>query len=209
MTLTTVLRAVASALKLPVIAILIILAVVTVVILGMLIAEVFTERRKFSPALSQLIDDIQSAPNPEICVANSGLLKQQKADLLEMLSHPSASPQVRETLAVNLVAKQQARFDNRIKVTDYISKVAPMLGLMGTLIPLGPGLIGIGEGNVEILSSSLLVAFDTTVLGLAIAAVALFISVIRKSWYAKYMNDFEAAAEVVLDRAATDSCTLN
>ena len=209
MTLTTVLRAVASALKLPVIAILIILAVVTVVILGMLIAEVFTERRKFSPALSQLIDDIQSAPNPEICVANSGLLKQQKADLLEMLSHPSASPQVRETLAVNLVAKQQARFDNRIKVTDYISKVAPMLGLMGTLIPLGPGLIGIGEGNVEILSSSLLVAFDTTVLGLAIAAVALFISVIRMSWYAKYMNDFEAAAEVVLDRAATDSCTLN
>ena len=71
--------------------------------------------------------------------------------------------------------------DNRVKITDLIAKVAPMLGLMGTLIPLGPGIVAIGEGDVQVLAESLLIAFDTTVLGLIVAAVALCVSTIRKA----------------------------
>ena len=44
-------------------------------------------------------------------------------------------------------------------------------------------------------------AFDTTVLGLLVAAVALIVSTIRKSWYAKYMAAFEAATECTLEWA--------
>lgn len=38
-----------------------------------------------------------------------------------------------------------------------------MLGLLGTLIPLGPGIIALGQGDTQTLSTSLLTAFDTTI----------------------------------------------
>ena len=40
-------------------------------------------------------------------------------------------------------------------------------------------------------------------MGLAIAAIALVITLIHKSWYTRYMAGFEAAAECVLEHAAS------
>ena len=196
-----VLRIIASSLQTPVVVLLIALVVVMVVIVGMLIAEVFTERLQFKVSLPRLVDDLRNDANTEEVIERSDLLRRQKDALLELLAHPSIDDASRESLAVNLVSKEQEHFDIRVKVTDTIAKVAPMLGLMGTLIPLGPGLIAIGEGDTAILSESLLIAFDTTILGLIVAAVALVVSVIRKTWYAKYMAAFEAAAECTLQIA--------
>lgn len=201
MSLTDILRTIASSLQSPVIVILIALTVAIVIILGMFIAEIFTERLKFKISLPRLVDELNSDKDTERVIRGSGLLKRQKKALLELLKHPSASASERESMAVNLVSAEQAHYDNRVKVTDVIAKVAPMLGLMGTLIPLGPGLIAIGQGDTEVLSQSLLIAFDTTILGLAVSVVALIISAIRKSWYAKYMSAFESAAECVLETA--------
>ena len=50
----------------------------------------------------------------------------------------------------------------RIERADLLARVGPMLGLMGTLIPLGPGLAALGQGNVTILADAVTVAFDTT-----------------------------------------------
>lgn len=201
MSLTDVLRTIASSLQSPVIVILIALTIAIVIILGMFIAEIFTERLKFKISLPRLVDELNSDKDTERVIRGSGLLKRQKKALLELLKHPSASASERESMAVNLVSAEQAHYDNRVKVTDVIAKVAPMLGLMGTLIPLGPGLIAIGQGDTEVLSQSLLIAFDTTILGLAVSVVALIISAVRKSWYAKYMSAFESAAECVLETA--------
>lgn len=201
MSLTDILRTIASSLQSPVIVILIALTVAIVIILGMFIAEIFTERLKFKISLPRLVDELNSDKDTERVIRGSGLLKRQKKALLELLKHPSASASERESMAVNLVSAEQAHYDNRVKVTDVIAKVAPMLGLMGTLIPLGPGLIAIGQGDTEVLSQSLLIAFDTTILGLAVSVVALIISAVRKSWYAKYMSAFESAAECVLETA--------
>ena len=198
MSLTDILRAIASSLQTPVIVILIALTAAMVVILGMFIAEVFTERVKFTASLPKLVDALNAGGDAREVIRASGLLRRQKHALLELLKHPAISAAERESLAVNLVAAEQAHFDNRVKLTDVIAKVAPMLGLMGTLIPLGPGLVAIGQGNTETLSQSLLIAFDTTVLGLAVAAVALCVSAVRKAWYTRYMASFEAAAECVL-----------
>ena len=187
--------------QVPVIVILIALVVVMVVIVGMVVAEVFTERRYFNLSLPALIDDLQHSADTENVVRDSGMLGRQKRSLLELLRHRDATENELESLAVDLVFQEQAHFDRRVKATDLISKIAPMLGLMGTLIPLGPGIAAISSGDTELLSSSLLIAFDTTVLGLIVAAVALVVSTIRKTWYAKYMSAFEAAAECVLEKA--------
>ncbi len=79
------------------------------------------------------------------------------------------------------------RFEMRLEViverTVLPAKVGPMLGLAGTLIPLGPALKGMAAGNVALLSQSLIVAFTTAVVGLAIAGPCFWISTVRKRWY--------------------------
>ena len=55
-------------------------------------------------------------------------------------------------ISSTLTAEEQAIFDNRVKITDLISKVSPMLGLMGTLIPLGPGIQALGNADTSALS---------------------------------------------------------
>lgn len=199
--LITIMHTVTSALQVPVVVLLMLLGVTMVVLLGMLVAEFFTERRYFKLSIPDLIDDLQHSDDPEAVIRKSGMLRRQKAALFELLNHPDATPSERESMAVNIVAQEEAIFDNRVKVTDFISKVGPMLGLMGTLIPLGPGVIAIGVGDTQTLSDSLLVAFDTTITGLLVAGLALLISTVRKAWYAKYNAAFAAACEVVLEKA--------
>ena len=74
-----------------------------------------------------------------------------------------------------------------------------MFGLMGTLIPLGPGLIALGQGDTKTLSSSLLIAIDTTVAGLISAAVSYIISSVRNRWYEEYMVNLETVMECILE----------
>ena len=76
----------------------------------------------------------------------------------------------------------------RIERADFITRLAPMLGLMGTLIPLGPGLAALGDGDVKILSTAMSVAFDTTVLGLLAGMTGFVIARLRRRWYDKALS---------------------
>lgn len=73
--------------------------------------------------------------------------------------------------------------NTHLERSDLLARSGPILGLMGTLIPLGPGLTALGDGNIDILATALTVAFDTTVVGLLIGLVAYALSRIRRRWY--------------------------
>ena len=120
-----------------------------------------------------------------------------KKPILNILDHPEYQTYVRDALCENAVEEISAKYGKIIKITDIISRIAPMFGLLGTLIPLGPGIIALGQGDTFTLSGSLLTAFDTTVAGLICAAVAIIISSVRKSIYNKYMSIFEATVECI------------
>ncbi len=79
----------------------------------------------------------------------------------------------------------------RISRADVLARVGPMLGLMGTLIPLGPGLAGLGRGDVRVLAASVTLAFDTTVLGLGIGAVGYAVGQLRRRRYARLLDELE------------------
>lgn len=51
---------------------------------------------------------------------------------------------------------------------------------MGTLIPMGAGLASLGTGDISTLSQTIIVPFDTTVVGVGSGAVAYSISKVRK-----------------------------
>ena len=83
----------------------------------------------------------------------------------------------------------------RIERADFITRIAPMLGLMGTLIPLGPGLAALGQGELSILTTAMTVAFDTTVIGLLAGIVGFVLGRMRRRWYDAIVGDLEAAEE--------------
>lgn len=195
-------RAIASAMEIPVIVLLLILIAVTVFMIGWIISEFFTERRHLRAKLPKMVDELNAAKDTQDiddCIRNSELLRRQKRSLRELISHPDITPLMRESLAVRLIQQEQAFYDRRLRISDVIAKIGPMLGLLGTLIPLGPGIIALGQGDTITLSSSLLTAFDTTIMGLIAAAAAVVISTIRSRWYADYMSVLETLMECILE----------
>ena len=205
---STILRSAASAMSVPVQIILILFMVFALFSIGWVLVEYFTEHRKMKAVLEVLLDDIRSEEQPlEKVITESSLLDRQKNVLIELTHHASMSSDLRASLADSLVEKESDHYDSVVKITDVVSKLAPMFGLLGTLIPLGPGLIALGQGDTYVLSTSLLTAFDTTIAGLLAAAVCLVISTIRKRWYSGYMSDLETLADCVLEveeRSSTD-----
>ena len=196
-----ILRAISSGLQIPTIIILIILILAMVVILVSFIAEYFTERKSLTVNITELVDQIQGKNTNEMIaiIDGSNLLKRQKAAALELIKRINYSDNTREALARQMLSDEESVYARRTKITDIIARVAPMFGLMGTLIPLGPGLIALAQGDTKTLSDSLLVAFDTTVAGLVSAAVAYIISGVRKNWYEKYMVGLETIMESILE----------
>ncbi len=193
------LRAVSSALEVPVIVVLILFLLLAAALTGWLISEYCTERRRLKVALPELMEQLRASDDLAATIASSGLLRRQKAALTELTNHPGFTPVMREALALRLLDAEQSRYDRIVKLSEMLAKLAPMFGLLGTLIPLGPGIIALGQGDTYTLSTSLLTAFDTTVAGLVAAAFATVISAVRRGWYREYGSILEALAEEILE----------
>lgn len=198
-----ILRTISGAMEGPVVVLLILFIAFSVFSIGWLIAEYFSEHRHMKENLPELTEKLrQAGADRRQVIRDSRLNRRQRAALLELLEHPDFSPALRESLGVNLLEREQAYYDRIIKITELVSKLSPMLGLLGTLIPLGPGIIALGQGDTYTLSASLLTAFDTTVAGLCAAAVCLVITGIRKRWYSGYLADLETLMDFVCEGEA-------
>jgi biopolymer transport protein ExbB/TolQ len=77
----------------------------------------------------------------------------------------------------------------RVERLGIMSKVGPMLGLIGTLIPLQPALAGLAHGDMQAMGANLQIGFTTTVLGLLVGGACYAVSTILKNWYAQDLTD--------------------
>ena len=85
----------------------------------------------------------------------------------------------------------------RLERTRILVRIGPMLGLMGTLIPLAPALVGLASGNVQELSDNLVTAFSVTVIGLLIGGLAFLVSIVRDRLYSQDISDMEYLLELL------------
>lgn len=92
------------------------------------------------------------------------------------------------------LAAVERRAHQRIERADILTRTAPMLGLMATLISLGPGLTALTGGNLGMLAEAMHTAFDTTVLGIAAGLVGFVIGRLRRRWYDEALTRWERAA---------------
>jgi len=99
--------------------------------------------------------------------------------------------------AEKLLQDYELRIAKELEKAKLVVKLGPMFGLMGTLIPLGPALMGLTAGNIQQLATNLVVAFSTTVLGLLSGGIAYTISLVKKRWYTQDLSDMEYVVEVL------------
>ena len=101
---------------------------------------------------------------------------------------------LRRLAAANDLLLIQRIARHRLERADLLARIPPMLGLMATIIPLGPGLAALGQGNPGELASAVTVAFDATVLGLVAGIGGLVVGKLRRRWYEELLETLEDAA---------------
>lgn len=67
------------------------------------------------------------------------------------------------------------------------SRVTPMLGLVATMIPMGPALKSLSDGDLAQVSHNLTVAFSAVILALIAASITFWITNVRRRWLAEEM----------------------
>lgn len=80
---------------------------------------------------------------------------------------------------------------HRLERADFLARIPPMLGLMATIIPLGPGLAALGQGQPAQLATAVTTAFDATVLGLIAGIIGLIVGKVRRRWYEDVLEQLE------------------
>lgn len=76
----------------------------------------------------------------------------------------------------------------QIEIQRIVSRIAPMLGLVATMIPMGPALIAVSAGNAQGMAQNLVVAFSAVIIALLSAAITYVVQSIRKRWLLEELN---------------------
>lgn len=90
----------------------------------------------------------------------------------------------------------------RLDRTRMLVRAGPALGLMGTLIPLAPGLAALGNGDISQLAADMQIAFAATVLGLVVGTLAFSLTLVRTRVYTEDLAALEAALDAYGERQA-------
>lgn len=205
--MTEILHAIGQGLRIPCYAVLLLLMAVAVAEIGYLIYEAAQRVGSDKVNTVELLHAMRGKSAAEIGTLLSGepFLTRQKKMFARLLDTADLPEESRLAAAKRMLEGEDAYYDRILHVTDTAAKLGPMFGLLGTLIPLGPGIMALGRGDTATLSASMSVAFDTTIAGLITAAVCAVISGIRRRWYSAEIADVETVMEGVLEEMKGDA----
>ena len=201
-TLTAFIHILSESLLAPVIVLLVVSIIIVILAFGGLVNEYISRKSISSKDLESLVRKISFSTNVEQMkneINGSNLFDYQKVALTRIADNYDIGPDARKALAGELISAEETRLIKKTNKTDILVKVGPSLGLLGTLIPLGPGLAALGTGDITTLAQSLTIAFDTTVAGLTVGALSYLISKYKKQWYESELIDVETLAEAELE----------
>lgn len=162
----------------------------------------FVMRKKYPSRVEEIEiskeerEDIKKATHIIHTKGSTKLVHEFTGDL-ERLKPKTQRGRVFEMQLEKLMQNYEEKVRKMLEITSILVRVGPMVGLMGTLIPLGPALLALSLGDYETLANSLIIAFGTTVLGLLIGGIAYAITTVRNRWYDHDMDDIAYISEML------------
>jgi biopolymer transport protein ExbB/TolQ len=182
---------IASALRTPVLILALLALLVCAAETGRFATELWSRARAGRSALRRLIREILADPAQGAALSQRAPSSFAAEALVEI---------ARATLAADQVGVEHALADyelaaqRRLDYTRILVRVGPALGLMGTLIPLAPGLAALGRGEVNTLATDLRTAFAATTIGLLVGTVAFALTLTRTRLYTEDLTALERAS---------------
>lgn len=153
----------------------------------------YMTRRRNSRRFDRAIKELQ----PECVDGLRQLLPQRPDSLFTLyLADLLAAPRT-DDYADYMIAKFEAEAAKDINMAHILTKIGPILGLIGTLISMSPALVGLSSGDISGMAYNMQVVFASTVVGLVISAVGLTTAQTKQRWYAKDINNLDYVARMV------------
>lgn len=81
---------------------------------------------------------------------------------------------------------------HRLEALRIASRIGPMLGLVATMIPMGPALMALADGQLQEVSRNLTIAFSAVILALIGSAITYAVVSVRRRWLATELSAIEA-----------------
>jgi len=75
------------------------------------------------------------------------------------------------------------------------SRSAPMLGLVATMIPMGPALLALTRNDAQGIGENMVVAFSSVIVALVAASITFFILTVRRRWLLQELRNIERVQE--------------
>ncbi|MCL6611747.1 MAG: MotA/TolQ/ExbB proton channel family protein [Peptococcaceae bacterium] len=200
--LVKILHAISQSLLIPGIVALLFFLVMTCFQVGSFVAETKERRTKKAFRTDEVMGRTGHARNVQIQelkqLIAERIFSPELKKSIDLLDSRELSVEERKLVAQEILERQEMLANKKLEKTDLIARLGPLLGLMLTLIPLGPGLAALGQGDVHALAQAIIVAFDATVVGIATGGTGFFLSKIRRRWYDQELNTLELLLNVVL-----------
>ncbi len=173
-TLYQVLNLIATSLLIPTIVVLIILFIKTLLLIGSFFGN-YADRTKFKKNIKPLLKDVETNKSDIV-------FEENERHILSKYLKKMQDENWKGLKAERLLSNMQLDYKKQLEPSKILMKSGPMLGLMGTLIPMGPALAGLAAGDISSMALNMQLAFSTTVLGIFIGLVSFIILEIKKRW---------------------------
>lgn len=186
---------IATALRVPVLVAAVLILLLCTVELGRFAAEIWRRRVWARHAdLLELTAHAVADPGRASHYAYSapGAVAAEAVVALAAAAHAPDRPAATE----RALARYELTVQRRLDRTRLLVRAGPAIGLMGTLIPLAPGLAALGNGDVAVLAENLRDAFGATVVGLLVGTIAFALTLARTRMYTEDLAALEQAAGV-------------
>ena len=127
-------------------------------------------------------------------------LPEKSNSLVVMFMKRILAQQQNKAQVQRLLANFEIAADKDLAISKTLTKLGPILGLMGTLIPMGPALVGLSTGDIASMAYNMQVAFATTVIGLVAGAIGFLTQQVKQRWYLQDMTNLECLVEVLNEK---------
>lgn len=183
---------ISTGLLVPVVIVLIFLFVRALLLLGSFFGQYMTIRRT-----DALLRDKVKTLTPAGLADFEAALPKQSRSLVVVYMHELLAAQDSDATMRRLLADFEIAADSDLGTSKTLAKLGPMVGLMGTLIPMGPALVGLAQGDIASMAYNMQVAFATTVVGLFSAAIGFVTQQTKQRWYLQDATNLEFVYNII------------
>ena len=181
---------ISNGLLVPVIVGLLYFFVNSILLLGIFFNQYLTHSKQ-TKLLKKTLDSLRADDMEKLTVEASKLPQSNFTGFLHnIIEAPS------KAYSNRLLADYEVRADAELGKYKLLTKFGPILGLMGTLIPMGPALAGLATGDVASMAYNMQIAFATTVVGLFVGAIGYVLLQIKQRWFVSELADLEFIADL-------------